>query len=361
MQEYDYNEAIPIKYVLYGQFVKYEKMDELFTQYFQTHPLTNNWINIYIDLYQMLLPIYKFQKIDNPYDITSTICNMAIHYKDYFRQRGINSFVFLLYSPTTGAYSNLRFCPEYNSTYTARMMNNRMVYDLVNQNLSLIGIITPYLPNIYFKMGTVETSVMAYDMITKFNNRNMKLNSLFITSSQYAFQLAGNMNANCTLLYKKKDKDKNDISYLVSTEDALDKYIAEIKNQHIEHHPVRQSWLSGFMTLSGIPKRNIKSMYNYKQALNILNKIDQQFDQTTPDSLFSIATDLYPKSNLGQETYDNIINRYKCIDMDYQLFMYHNTPDAIETGFLKQKDDMETLMQLNDKYFKLNPISIDKL
>ena len=53
------------------------------------------------------------------------------------------------------------------------MINNKEVYDMVNQNIPLIQMLCQYMNNIFFKMGTVETSVMAYDMITKFKNRQI--------------------------------------------------------------------------------------------------------------------------------------------------------------------------------------------
>lgn len=357
--EYDYRESVPIKYVLYGQFIKYNKLDEILKPYFMNHPVAN-WINIYIDAYQALLPIYRFTKIDNPYDITSTLINMCIHYKNYFRQRGIDSFVFLVYSPTTGASTNIRFCPEYNNKYTNRIINNKPIYDLVNKNLELISTIMPYINGCYFKLGTVEVPVIVYDMITKFRNKNINLPSLFISNSQYAFQIPSKIN-NCPLIFKKKNKEGLDISYIVDQETVLDKYIAEIKNQSIEHYQANQSWLSGFMTLSGIPKRDIKSLFNYKQSLKIIKSIDDVYDQATPDSLFAAANALYPERKMTKDDYNNIINRFKCIDIDYQVSMYHSMPESVEITFLKKLTDPDALFALNDKYFKDNPILLDKL
>lgn len=361
VKEYDYLEAVPIEHILYAQFIKYDKLNRLFTEYYKDKPVPK-WINIYIDVYQTLLPIFSFYKVTNPYNITACIANLAIHYKSFFRKAGIDSFVFLLYSPTTGAATQQRFCPEYNGKYTMRMINNKEVYDMVNQNIPLIQMLCQYMNNIFFKMGTVETSVMAYDMITKFKNRQITAPSLFITSSQYAFQLPSKVK-DLIMLYKKKPLPgtSDDTSYLVTQENALDSYIAEIKKQHIEKFEVNQSWLSGFMTLSGIPKRNLKSLFNYKQSLKILKSIDEQFDQATPDSLFNVACKLYPNKGLDSHSYDEIVNRFRCIDLDYQLYMYRTMPEAIDTVFLEQVNDPEALKNINDQYFSQNPILLEKL
>jgi hypothetical protein len=165
------------------------------------------------------------------------------------------------------------------------------------------------------------------------------------------------------MLYKKKPAPGSveDPSYLVTQETALDSYIAEIKKQRIEKFEVNQSWLSGFMTLSGIPKRNLKSLFNYKQSLKILKSIDEQFDQATPDSLFNVASKLYPSKGLNSHSYDEIVNRFRCIDLDYQLYMYRTMPEAIDTVFLEQVEDPEALKNINDQYFSQNPILLEKL
>ena len=361
---YKLQEGFPLRAVYYAQFIKYERLNYLFGQYFQYHEQPK-WINIYIDLYSMLtkLYLYKYTTDQNPYDIVSITCNMAIHYKEFFRQRGIGSFVFLLYSPTTGASTCKRFIPDYNKSYTSRMQRNPEVTKLINTDLYLIDTICHYLPNIYFKQSTVETAVMAYDMIKKFSNKGKRFPSLFITASQYAFQLPGNQNMEneeCIMLFRRKTMQDGDLSYLVTKANALDYYIAEIKNQNVEQMPLKQSWVSGFMTLSGIPKRNIGAIFDYNKAIDILKRIEGQYDQVTPDSLYRVANEInhYPPD---EKFYETLVNRYRCIDLDYQLYQYRTLPDANDIDFLKQFQDSGEVSELNRLYFGDNPINIEKL
>ena len=51
---YKLQEGFPLRAVYYAQFIKYERLNYLFGQYFQYHEQPK-WINIYIDLYS----IYK--------------------------------------------------------------------------------------------------------------------------------------------------------------------------------------------------------------------------------------------------------------------------------------------------------------
>lgn len=351
---YSYNEKVPIEYILYGQYIKYNVLDKLVELEF--NDTNTKVINIFIDVYQILLPIYKFFKVENPLSITSCLINMAIHYRHYFYKYGVYTNIFLLYSPTMSS-NNTKFCPEYNNKYTNRILNNKYIYDMVNHNLSLMGTIIPYLPDIYFKIGTVETPVMAYDMINKFAVKGFNPPSIFITTSQYAFQLPS-IDKNVILFFKKRATGGEDISYTVNYTNALDKFIAETRKQHVTQVPLDQSWLSGFMTLSGIPKRDIKTLFNYRETLKILNHIRSSYNLIKPDVIFEAISNLYNAKAIQLES---IINRYQCIDLNYQLSLYQSLPESQELLYLKQYHDPNELNAINEKYFKANPIMLDLL
>lgn len=349
MNDYTNNDRVPIEYILYGQFIKYDKLEEIVNKEFDNSPC--RFVNIFIDAYQMLLPIYKFYRVDNELSVTSCLINMAIHYRYFFRRYGVDSNVFILYSPTMSS-NNRRFCGEYNSTYIKRMMNNNAVYQIVNNNLSILGTIVPYLPNIYFKIGTVETTVMAYDMIKRIDPN---IPAIFVTSSQYSFQLPA-MCSNAILFYRKKNREL-DLSYSVNHSNALSSYILETKNQSIDNSVVNQKWVSGFMVLSGIPKRDIKSLCTYKESLRILQNITDDYKIIEPEILY----DMVFKSTTRNIDYATIVNRFNCIDLEYQYKMYCNLPESKETSYLNNVHDMNALLDINDKYFKNNPISLDRL
>lgn len=344
----DYSvDRVPIEFILYGQFIKYDKLEEIVNKEFDNS--NARFVNIFIDAYQMLLPIYKFYKVDNELSVTSCLINMAIHYRSFFRRYGVDSNVFILYSPTMST-NNRRFCGEYNNTYIKRMMSNNTVYQIVNNNLSILGTIVPYLPNIYFKIGTVETTVMAYDIIQKLDPN---IPSIFVTSSQYAFQLPA-ICPNVILFYKKKNKDED---YSVNSSNALDKFIMETRNQSIDKTNVDQSWVNGFMVLSGIPKRDIKSLCTYKESLKLLHSISSNYSIIEPEILY----DMVFKCTTRNIDFSTIVNRFNCIDLRYQHKMYLTLPESKETSYLSKLNDMNTLLDINDKYFKHNPISLDRL
>ena len=126
------NEAIPIQAVLYNQFIKYEQLNNLVRKEF--NGCNVKIINIFIDIYSFLMPLYRCYNVTDLLNITSCIVNMAIHYRNYFKKLGVYPNIFLLYSPTM-SITNTKHIPQYNRKYTERMMNNMQICNAVNQNL----------------------------------------------------------------------------------------------------------------------------------------------------------------------------------------------------------------------------------
>lgn len=348
------NEAIPIQAVLYNQFIKYEQLNNLVRKEF--NGCNVKIINIFIDIYSFLMPLYRCYNVTDLLNITSCIVNMAIHYRNYFKKLGVYPNIFLLYSPTMSV-TNTKHIPQYNRKYTERMMNNIQIFNAVNQNLGLLGTIVPYLPDIFFKMGTVETSVMAYDIMTTLESRGIVFPNIFVSSSQYAFQIPATY-PKCVLFYKKKDKNNADLSFSTNNLDCLEYFIKETKNQYDISTPKRSEWMTGYMMLTGIPKRDISSIFNYKVSLKILLDIEKSYNVINPKSIYNHIINNYPKTNI---TLEELEERYKCIDLNYQLEEYRLLPESKEESYLNQVKNFDELVHINDQYFKDNPMLLDKL
>jgi hypothetical protein len=351
-----YDDAVHIDYLIYGQFIKYNKLTLLSQKELSQYP-SDKIYNIYIDLYQVLLPIYRYYRFNNVLSITSCIVNLAIHFRNFYRKYGVYTNIFLIYSPNM-SYNNTRFCPEYNNRNITKVMNNPTVSEAVSKNMELLSTIVPYLPDIYLKIGTVEPTVIAADMISRFASKGFNPPSIFVSNSQYAFQLPLHA-PKSVVFFKKKDKEYNDLSYSVNIFNALDTYIAETRKQSVQSIGLNQRWLTGFMTLAGMPKRDIKSLMNYKSSISILKTIASGYEVISPEILYeTISRTMGDKIKI---TMLDIANRYNCLDLGYQMQMYSLMPEAQETTYLKQLHDPDTVNSINGQYFQENPIMIDKL
>lgn len=348
------SQQVIIESILYKQFIKYNDLDRILDPNIIFKNKATSDLNIYIDMYQMIVPIYRFQNIENPLSIASCILNMAIHYKHYMRYKfHINCHVFIMYSPTMSS-NNTRFISGYNKSYTSRIMNNPTIHQIVTKNIKIMELITKYMRNIYFKTGTVEVSVMINEQIERFNRNRYDPINIIITNSQYAFQLPS-IHSNTILLFRKNDKDGNDLSYLVTHENCIVKYIEEIKKINIGELNLQPQLMSAFMILSGIPKRNVKSLFSYKEAIKILSGIS---------SFKNLVTNLsirLKELEINKVTDDVLNGMYSCIDLNYQTLLYKYLPESQVRSYLQQLEDNDTLVRINEECFASNPIALSKL
>lgn len=338
---------------LYGRFIKYSRLNQLLDIVL---PVVPQEVNVYIDMTQMLMPIYHFDTISDPLGLLATMINLPLHYRNFFKRSGVKSNIFLIYS-TNDSVNNYRFLGSYDLKHRTLKENNPAVKDIIEHNIELMATICPYFPGIYLKRGTVEPTVIAYHLIDTFVRKGLDIPTFFITSTDYAFQLPAVLK-NVLLVYKRMEKDKEtetneDKSFIVDHANALSFYILKSKNVDIREKKYRlpeQPWVSPFMVLAGLPCRSIKSLCTFRQALDVLNHIQDDYGVMTPEALYNAYQDkvnkasVYPKEELYQ--------RYYAVDLDYQLKLYREMPESLEYSFLNDLDDPQALYDIVSLYFK---------
>lgn len=343
-----YDNKTPIEYVLYGQFIKYDALLNMVKLEFAQSNADE--INVFIDLNQMLLPAFRYLHIKDYNIISSVIINYCSHIRGYFRSRHrVQSNIILVYSPNISS-TNTRFCAEYNSSYRLRMQSNDKIMDAVDYNLEILKVLCPYLPDIYLKIGTVEPSVIIHNLATTiFDNGNP---NIVISASQYAYQLPS-FTPN-TVVFRKKITDKEDTSYSYNFVNAINAFIYETRNIIVDA-TLNTKAISLLMVLSGLPKRNIKSMIDIKKSIQLITSIP---DSCLGDieAMYKALIILHPKLD-----YDEFNNRFKAIDLLYQHKLYEQRPEAKEMSFMQRFNDPETVRNINNTYFQNAPLDLDRL
>ena len=349
-----YDDKTPIEYVLYGQFIKYNALKNLVGLEFANSDADE--VNIFIDLNQMLLPAFRYLKIQDYNVISSAIINYCAHMRSYFRTRHrVESNIILVYTRNMSV-NNTKFCSEYNSQYRLRMQSNEKIMEAVDYNIDILKVLCPYLPDIYLKLGTVEPSVIIHDLVlNEFNNGNP---NVVISASQYAYQLPA-FTPN-TVVFRKKFTNKEDTSYSYNLINSINAYIYETKNT-VVNEVLNTKAISLVMVLSGLPKRNIKSLFDINKTLKII--------QTIPDSCLGDIDAMYgyiksyldttkSKANLD---YNEFSCRFKAIDLQYQYSMYGYLPESKEQSYLQRFSDPQTVRDINDRYFSTVPLDLERL
>lgn len=331
--------------ILYGKLVKYKKLDEILGCFIPNLPRE---INIFIDLNQILLELYKFENIANPLGILASITNLPIHYRHYFNKLGIKSNIFLIYSSNDSS-NNYKYIANYNAKERILKESNKHVHDIIIYNIELLNTLVPYLPGIYLKRGTVEPTVIAYDLIQKFE-KSVSTN-IFLSSSDYAYQLPAVL-PNVLLIYKKsvlgEDRKSEDISFGVTQANVLSTYIM-INNKQSYLNIKNQELVSSFMVCNGLPSRGIKTLLSYKKSLNVLSKLIESYKIISPENIYQIINSFYNEKGI---TLEEICSRYYAIDINHQLTLYRQLPESMESNFLVDIYDLQALYDINNIYFK---------
>lgn len=344
--------------VLYGRFVKYKVLDEILESFIPNLPKE---INIFIDMTPIVLKLYNFDNIANPLGILSCMVNVPLHYRHYFNRLNVKSNIFLIYSSNDSA-NNYKFVSGYNSKERIMKECNSTVHTIVMQNIELLSTLTPYFPGIYLKRGTAEPTVIAYDLISKFSkNGSLPTTNIFISSTDYAYQLPVYA-YNTLYIYKKNMMGENnrseDASFGVTKNNALNAYIS-LNNKQLLTEDLNQEWISAFMVLNGLSCRDIKVILSYKRTINTLKSIVNTYNLISPESLYQMIQSLYKEKTV---TLEEIYARYCAIDLNYQLTLYRQLPESLESNFLIDVYDQQALYDISTLYFTgINSIDFQKL
>lgn len=339
--------------MIYGRFIRYKRLDDIMRAYI---PNISKEVNVFIDLTTMLNKVYKFESIANPLGILACMANLPLHYRNYFNRLGIKSNIFLIYS-SNDSVNNYKYIAGYDAKHKLLKESNQSIHDIIKHNIELLNTLVPFMPGIYLKLGTVEPTVIAYDLIEKFRGRS-NCNTIYITSSDYAYQLPSICN-DVLMIYKKSinnDGKADDLSFGVLQENALSTYLSmKLKQSNITN--IIETWVSPFMTLNGLPCRDIKALLSYTQTIKVLKAITDSYNVISPDTMIDMINKLYP----GKTTYEELYARYNAIDLNHQLSLYRQLPESLESNFLTDVYDQQALYDISNLYFKGNSIDFHKL
>lgn len=357
MQTFYHQDSSVIDSMMYSQFIKYEKLYPVARYVAPKQP--PYLINIFIDLYSMVTPLFRFYRFEDPLSLTACIINLAIHYRNLFKKLGVYSNIFIIYSHTM-SHNNLRYCPEYNQTHIMNMLNNRDVKQLLDDNLELSKHVIKFLPDIYFRQGTVEVPVIITDMIIKFKEKGYNVNSLVVSRSPISFQIPC-FSSKTTVLCLRSNKE----IMTVNMDNCLSKAV-EYNGSDRDVGNMYQFWLSGYFTLSRLGKRDLKSLCSTSVALKILKAMQSNNETLNAESLYNYYLIIKGEKQRGvlidrKDLMTKIFNRFMCLDFNHQLALYRNMPESKETGYLSQMQDQVELFNLNTKYFRSNPMNLDML
>jgi hypothetical protein len=237
---------------------------------------------------------------------------------------------------------------------------NKKVDDMIANNIDLLKIIVPYLPDIHLITGEFETGVIMYDIICR-NEVTSRSPHIIITKDIYNYQLVS-MRNNIVIFRPKKTKGE-DASYWIGSNNLYAELIKERKVSSItkDHYATLLPGLyTMILALSSVPERNIKSLYNVTTAFGLVNKAVSDYsiiNGYNTDINFVIEALSKYKPDIISGLFGH---RFKAIDIQFQHSIFVNTVESKLMTF-ENFYDPENVKQINNQYFRSNPLDLNRL
>ena len=358
-----FDEKYPIDRAIYWSFITNSALDKVIATEFVGNK--SEKINVYIDLYQILVSVCRFTIIKNAYSISSAIINYCANIRRYFKRIGVYANIVLVY--TTNESDNItKFIPGFESYYKNRIKANPRIKNLVDANVELLKALVPYLPNIFIRVGTVESALIIHDIVKR------KLigiaPSIVLSSSVYMMQLPLFSKSLRVIAKRSSAKYSEDRTYCFNKNNCFQAFLYENKGVNVIG-AFNQNTLHILMSMNGISKLGVKSMgfnyetvlefcrsipYGYEHDLDVISRKYEEFVANNRRLRKRLEVGKIPNTEL-------LINRIKGIDIMYQYSLYKLMPEYDELDFLNQYEDKESVHNINSKYYRDCEMNLEDL
>lgn len=366
------SDQINPKNILYGYYIKYNKLMELTLEEFgNTSNASATKVNIYIDLYDMLYSLYT-AKVDirDVFSISSTIINLVAHLRGYYRRtHGVETKIYLIYGATNSNTQDKLIFGGYNRKGKEIISQNPKINKSISEVFNHLEILCKYIDEVYFiKTNEFDTATIIFDRVLKEEANNPNIPNIVITKSLYAYQIpAYTVNTRIFRPFKSKGVDN---SYIINKNNCIFRYFfdrtsnAEL-NEELDTimRKLNPEVINLLMTLAGIRTRGIKPILNITSSLRELNKmIDNHLIINGYNSIIDYPINIYKMNPAMVEHKVEIASRFKGLDLRLQhmLFIQSVYFQTIDQSIIDLIDD-EGFRHIAGKYYKDNPIDINNL
>lgn len=206
--------TVELKYLIYRSFVKYDILQRLVYETFGNSSIASTTeLNIYVDLYSICKPIFSESNrtiIEDYTELTTELINLCAHYRSFFKKLSVRTKFYLVWSKNI-CDINRKLVPGYNEVFFNKS-KIKIFDDFINNNLDLLEIIVPYLPDIFFirSIKNYESSVIISSLIDTVSGG---IPNLIISNDTYPLQLTA-IHPNTCLLVPIKYLQEDD-SFMV--------------------------------------------------------------------------------------------------------------------------------------------------
>lgn len=334
--------------------VKYKILENLIRQNITNlNPGSN--VNIFINLETILVKIansniddyMKVKKNERILELISSIINVAAHYRLFFSKNKLYTRVYLyMNNPSTNVrYKNNVLEKNYRNSYKyAFNKPNSIFKNVLNDSMDLLKVIVEYIDGVYvIDTNEIESSLIPA-IIDKHADTNSNIN-LIISNDRYDYQYCIDNDRYYILRAKQDD------SYIVSQKNVMQNI--KLEDKVVNDINIDNSFIPFMLSVLGDKKRNIDKIKGVRTTslLKMINKgIDEQIISPSDNNINVMV-------NLIKEDYkDKVLNNFFLTDINHQLVTLNTRDIDSVLNKLKDKYDLKSLKQMNDKYFTYYPL-----
>ena len=349
---------INIESLLYGYYIKYEKMYE-FCMSPAFKDFNANSIDVYIDIYDMLSALYtKDVYTTANYTITSSVINIAAFIRGYFWSRHrLTTRIYLVYAKDN-TVAHRQFVQDFGSTDYTMTMNYAKMHDVINGQLELVKILCAHIDDIYFISRDCDFVTFCYHNIIQ---TNPMAYNILITKNKYAYLIPSMIKR--AIIWRPKKYNGEDKSYQITNDNVILSFFKNINMDKAIDNLSRLSpeLLSLLIAMTGLPSHNLRTVMNGSVAARLLcdaidnNRLINNYNSDTDyiyDQLTGINKYIDPMS---------LKYRFQCVDLVFQNRVYNMSAESRDMTWYINLHDPNTVKDINNKYFVNNPLDLNNL
>lgn len=348
--------------IIIANYIKYETLGEMTNLAFANSDATS--VNIYIDLYQIFRKMYRNDiAVGDRSSVAATIVNLCSHYRAFYKKYyGVHARIFII--QTSGPMTRSEhFYPEYNHTNTEKMVLAEMITTFMLQNCAILKELCKYIPDVYYIQAPFETATIIY---TQIQDQYIKGNydpNIILSTSQLQFIIPA-LTQTQTVVFKHKWVNGFIQYKIIDQMNGMVEYLRSLKlsDKTVDSASIISPKMLGlFMALTRYTSRDLHSILNVSSTVKLLVKLiaEGQLPNTYISDIELLRSIL--NTVISSDEFELIWNRYRAIDIVYQSELYKQSEYYADKSWDVNLQDPDMVKLLNEKYFRSNPLDLDRL
>lgn len=357
MSEYISKVPVNSNSIIIGNYIKYDALIEMNKVFAGSNA---NHVNIYIDLYHLMLRLYRNDiRLNSHIETTSYIINMCAHYREFYKKIfGCTSNIYLVLTNDRMIYSE-KYIKEYNKDNNDKIFYADMIRKHMLKSIEKISEVIKYINNTYMIVGPFEVATMIYtNILDEYNNNNYDPN-VIISTSEMNYMILPYVNTP-TVIFTHSYYNNNLNFDVITAENCIFKFYSRLSNSPDKFKYIHPKFINIFYALTRHQCRSMRSFIQINKAVQALNRMSNRYPNSIISDIDILRDELEQYATL--KDFNEFYDRYRAIDIIYQSYVYKTTQYYhMKKTNLVDLQDPDTLKLLNESYFKLCPLDLDRL